>query len=160
MRIPAATLLTLAAITCGACVPDAPFPANTGVIVSQDILDGASCGRFPTHGDGAWTPSGEDIGPLEAALFERLVPALQEDAALYEIEPLAPSDYYRRYAGVTVSGRRLIAICGESRSLYDERGLDWRTGNILYRDGGAMSFSAYYDPATQVITYFEFGYVG
>ncbi|MEJ0058779.1 MAG: hypothetical protein WDM79_03945 [Terricaulis sp.] len=97
---------------------------------------------------------------MEAALFERLVPALQEDAALYEIEPLAPSDYYRRYAGVTVSGRRLIAICGESRSLYDERGLDWRTGNILYRDGGAMSFSAYYDPATQVITYFEFGYVG
>ena len=70
-----------------------------------------------------------------------------------------PSDYYRRYAGVTVQGRRLIAICGEQRRLDDERGVDWRTDFVALRDGGSTTFGAYYDPAAATITYFEFGYV-
>ena len=92
-------------------------------------------------------------------LLERLVPELARDTEIYEVQAPSPGDYIRRYAGVTVQGRRVIAICGEAASLYEERGEDWRTSYILFRDGGAMSFGAHYDRAKRTITYFEFGFV-
>ncbi len=89
-----------------------------------------------------------------------LLPELKRDAEHFGTTPQMPSGYYRRYAGVTVLGQRLVVICGESRWLYDERGMDWRTTTIPYRDGGSGSFGAYYDPKTGTITHFEFGFVG
>lgn len=105
-------------------------------------------------------PTESVVAPLETTLLSYLVPALERDAELYGVSTPQPMDYYRRYAGVTYGGRRLIAICGEDRALYDDRNVDWRTSTIPYRDGGAASFGAHYDPETSQIVYFEFGFVG
>lgn len=150
----------LVALALVGCTQAAPFPTNTGAIVSQDIVNQAACGRLPQYDDGAWTPEPAMIAPLESALIERLKPELERDAEFFNIITPEPSDYYRRYAGVTYHGRRLIVICGEVRSMYDERGMDWRTQTIPYRDGGSGSFGAHYNPGTDEIEYFEFGFVG
>lgn len=142
------------------CAEPSPFPADTGAIVSQDIVNQAACGRLPQYGEGAWTVAPEMIPPLEAALVARLIPELEHDEEFFGIKALDPADYYRRYAGVKYGGQRLIVICGEARWLYDERDADWRSQTIPYRDGGSGSFGAHYDPNTEAITYFEFGFVG
>ena len=155
MRVATLILASLVA----ACSAAPTFPPNTGAIVDQELINRASCGRLGAHGEGAWTPTETDIQQLEPVLLERLVPELARDTEIYEVQAPSPGDYIRRYAGVTVQGRRVIAICGEAASLYEERGEDWRTSYILFRDGGAMSFGAYYDRAKRTITYFEFGFV-
>jgi hypothetical protein len=147
------------ALALAACAETSGFPPGTGAIVDQELIDRATCGRLGAHGEGAWTPTERDIEQLEAVLMARLAPELERDAEFYGIEPHAPGDYYRRYAGVSVRSARLIAICGEDRRFYDERGIDWRTDATPFRDGGSNSFGAYYDPVTREITYFEFGYV-
>jgi len=154
-------LLGLALILVTACsAPSRPFPANTGAIVEVDLFNRATCGPLnPFKEEGAWTPSADDIRGLETALIQRLVPELERDALVYGVRTAA-NNYYRRYAGVTVNGVRLIAICGEQRYIYERSGVDWPEGYVPLSDGGSGTFGALYNPATRQITYFEFGYVG
>ena len=98
------------------------------------------------------------IERLEATLLKRLVPELEVDAAFYEHQQFAPADYIRRYAGFSLDGKLLVAICGERREIYESAGQDWTTSYIPFRDGGSESFGAIYDPIADEITYFEFGY--
>ncbi|MBL8536798.1 MAG: hypothetical protein JNM59_05285 [Hyphomonadaceae bacterium] len=148
------------ALIVAACQAPPPFPQGTGAVVKLDLINRAACGRLRMYSEGGWTPPQDVIASLEAALVRRLVRELERDAETFEFTPLASSDYYRRYAGATVEGRRIVVICGEARLLYDERGADWRTMTIPYRDGGSWSFGAHYDPEADEITYFEFGFVG
>ncbi|MEZ6023100.1 MAG: hypothetical protein R3C16_06745 [Hyphomonadaceae bacterium] len=154
-------ILALALTACAAPEARSPFPPDTGAIVELDLINHAACGRLPVLSGPSWTPEPEMIWPLEAALHDTLLVELPRNAEEFRVAERSPDSYYRRYAGVIAGAeRRLIVICGEDREFYDSRGMDWRTQYIPYRYGGSMSFSAYYDPETDEILNFEFGYVG
>lgn len=143
-----------------ACTPPPLFPPGTGAVVDIRLINEAACGRLrPLDQATSWTPSTEVIANLESALHERLVRELARDSELYGVVTPTPGQYYRRYAGAAEQGQQIVVIFSEPKWLYDESGQDWRTTTILYRDGGSSSFGAYYDPAVDTITYFEFGFV-
>lgn len=155
-------LLLLIVLLSAACGSQSPFPPGTGAVVDIHLMNQAYCGGKlpPIDETTSWTPSEEVIASLEEALRQRLLEELDRESELSNVSTPTPDQYYRRYAGAMEQGRQIVLICGEPKWLYDERGQDWRTSTIPYRDGGSGSFSAHYDPTLDAVTYFQFGFEG
>jgi len=156
-------LLSLMACGRGATLvsPHAPTvlsPQTRTVLTGPQALALAHpCSRAaPGQVSGQWTPSSDDLEPLEKLLQSVLT------GQLVMVGPTAaPADYYRQFAGFIVNGRRVIYVSGVSRRGVGEeaRGanpIDWRTQALSICDGGPISFGAEYDADTHQLSKFSF----
>jgi hypothetical protein len=109
------------------------------------------CSRIsPGPVESTWTPSDADIRAMEPALIERLRTELasanaQENAGAY----------IRQYGGLVIGGQRVIYAHGFIQRI-DDPDEGWRTHARIICDGGAITFGAEYDPATQAFANFAF----
>ena len=89
--------------------------------------------------DGSWLPTDTDIKTVESRLALLSQPTDGEELVK------TPTDYFRQYVGVVVSGRKLIylnAIKTESPMA------GWQTRFVNICDGGDYFWGVIYDPAT------------
>ena len=126
---------------------------------------------------GTWDPSSAQISQLESALAQELSRRLNALPADAFPRPRV-RDYYRQYAGLILKGQKLIVINGfyKSHVEYTTAWLSehrseaelaafppearnknyWHFVPVVVLDGGDHYFEAYYDPAQQRISSFEF----
>jgi hypothetical protein len=120
-----------------------------------------------------WDPSAAEISHLEAVLGPELRHRLGKNGGRAIVR-----DYFRQYAGIHLSGRKLIFVSGFHRS-YVEETIKWlaqprpeselrafptkaRSGNFWHfvpvrvSDGGDNYFEAIYDPTHMMIVGFQF----
>jgi hypothetical protein len=100
------------------------------------------CSRnVPNPVEGTWTPSRAQINELETALEPLLIDELQREPA----RGVDVRDYYRRYGGFIVGGRRIIYIDADAAG-----------AGLGVCDGGRRLFGAEYDPTTKLISNLQF----
>jgi hypothetical protein len=89
--------------------------------------------------DGGWEPSDADIKIVESHL-DQVSRSTSDRGSLK-----GPTDYFRQYVGVIVSGRKLIYLNAIGLS---DAGAGWKTRFVSVCDGGESFWGAIYDPAT------------
>ena len=136
-------------------------------------------GTLTSRGDlsGTWDPSSAQISQLESALAQELSRRLNALPGTAFPRPRV-RDYYRQYAGIFLKGQKLIVINGfykshveyttawlaEHRSEAELAAFPaearnknyWHFVPVVVLDGGEHYFDAFYDPAHNRISNFEF----
>lgn len=126
----------------------AVLPADQALTFARPRL----CNRpAPGPADGTWRPDADTIRRLESVLAAELQAAIDLSSEPHR-KQLA-TEYYRQYAPLVISGRRILYVNGWHRSAA-ERSVDgnpdssWKTSAVYACDGGTLFFGAEYDVAT------------
>ena len=144
------------------------FAPGRGAVFPPDRMSAFlhPCSRpAPARVEGAWQPDDAQIAQMEARM-----PAAFADAAWKEVADIGgrlpdPSDYYRQYVGLVVSGRRVIYTNGFGSFVLQDWGtsapsirarLDWHVSVQTLCDGGMGGFGAQYDVGTRKFREFQF----
>lgn len=91
----------------------------------------------------------KDVDAIEEALSKGNY--LSSKLTSAQIQEKEPRQYYRRYVGVVVAGRRLIYING----MCVKPPSYWRRALVNVCDGGACFWGVFYDPSTGEFSQFE-----
>lgn len=117
------------------------------------------CSRgVPPPGEAGWTPTPDDIAPLEAALPAAL--AARRMGHVPDWGRLS-DDWGRQYVGLIRGGRRLVYGNFFPRRMVDgDKESRWRVEPVEVCDGGASFFGVEYDVQAGRITHLDFNGVG
>jgi len=119
------------------------------------------CSReTPDHIDGTWLPNQKQISDLEAKLPHALAEALERQGVSYDPK----FEIKRQYAGLLVSGRKIIYVNAFPGKVIDFDGTNlapwkessWHVKPVNICDGGARYFSTEYFPDIKAFEHFEF----
>ena len=117
-----------------------------------------------------YTPNAADVSQLETDLAaytktSAYADDLRRNGAENWSHPLYVTSYFRQYAGVMRSGKKIVLINGFAPSLapvfvslpsHTNKGEDWHDQAIIVCDGGCGFFHATYDPASHKIEGLQF----
>jgi len=102
------------------------------------------CSRpTPDKVDGFWTVSDRVAQNVDRYIYK--VSTLQSAGG---IAINRPSEYFRQYGGVLISGKQFVYINAIRHAALGQTELPWRTKAITICDGGETSWGALYDPAS------------
>ena len=104
------------------------------------------CSRYTPSAEEYWTPSKEEIFQLETN-FEKLA-SLESNRCCNSgrIEG-SPLDYFRRYHGIVIGGKKYIYVNASSRPINEME---------MFCDGGKAHWGVLYDPETKTFSNLAF----